>query len=123
MNPGFHRVAVFRDGRQIAEETLTLTEGGRNDVSVEIPVAAPVAQAVPTTAVPTAAETAAAGEAMVATTDPLQDGVEERGGHGVLVGVLVGVVVVAGLAVGGYFLFRGDDEAPFQSSLGTVDFR
>ena len=114
MNPGFHRVAVFRNGAQIAEETVTLTEGARSSLSIDIPTAA---------VVPTAAETAAASvggnEA-----DPLADGPDEGGGgKGVLVGVLVGLVVVAGLAVGGFFLFRGEDEEPFQSSLGTVDFR
>lgn len=118
MNPGFHRVAVFRGGRQVGEETITLSEGASSSLSVEVPVAE-----VATPTVPTAAETAAASEANVATSAPLGEEVDEGGGSGVLIGVLVGVVVVAGLALGGYFLFRGDDEEPFQSSLGTVDFR
>lgn len=118
MNPGFHRVAVFRDGSQIAEETITLTEGASSSLSVDVPVAA-------TPTVPTAAETAAASQATAGTgTDPLGDGADDGGGgNGVLIGVLIGVVVIAGLAVGGYFLLRGDDEEPFQGSIGTVDFR
>ncbi|MFK7998492.1 MAG: hypothetical protein AB8H86_02805 [Polyangiales bacterium] len=118
MNPGFHRIAVFRNSAQIAEETITLTEGASSALSVDIPVAA-----APT--VPTASETAASSEAVVATNvDPLAaDSNDDGGGNGALIGVIIGVVAVAGLVVGGYFLFRGDDEEPFQGSLGTVDFR
>lgn len=117
MNPGFHRVAVFRDGAQIAEETVTLTEGVSSALNVDIPVAA-----VP--AVPTAIETAASSDAVALnSTDPLAASADEGGGNGALIGVIIGIVAVAGLVVGGYFLFRGDGEEPFQGSVGTVDFR
>lgn len=118
MNPGFHRVAVFRDGAQIAEETVTLTEGASSTLSVDIPVAVAIA-------VPTASETAASSEAVAATsTVPLvADSNEDGGGNGAIIGVIIGIVAVAGLVVGGYFLFRGDGEEPFQGSVGTVDFR
>ena len=120
MNPGFHRIAVFRNGSQIAEETVTLTEGSSHQLNVEIPVAVEVAAPV----VPTAAQTAAASEAVaVESADPLAASSDQGGGNGVLIGVLVGIVVVAGLVVGGYFLLRGDDPEPFPGSLGTVDFR
>lgn len=117
MNPGFHRVAVFRDGAQIAEETITLTEGANSALALDIPVLART--------VPTASETAASSEAAAATSaDPLiADPDEGSGGNGALIGVIIGVVAVAGLVVGGYFLFRGDGEEPFQGSVGTVDFR
>jgi hypothetical protein len=117
MNPGFHRVAVFRDGAQIAEETITLTEGASSSLNIDIPVAAALT-------VPTAAETAAASEAVAeGSSDPLAASSDEGGGNGVLIGVIVGIVVVAGLVVGGFFLLRGEDEEPFQGSIGTVDFR
>lgn len=119
MNPGFHRVAVFRDGVQIAEETVTLTEGVSSALNVDIPVATP--------RVPTAVETAASSDAVAVAangSDPLAASADEGGGgNGALIGVIVGIVAVAGLVVGGYFLFRGDGEEPFQGSVGTVDFR
>ena len=97
---------------------------GTATVRLEVPEAGPEPVG-SRNGIPTPSETAAAGAQVDGSAVDLDGRTDTEGGSstGIVVGVILGVVAVAGLAVGAFFLFRGEDEQPFQSSLGTIDYR
>ncbi len=115
VDPGPHTVRVRRGGVDVTMEEFRAGEGQ----TMRIPLTAPANTMI------TPEATAAAGLQPSSTTaEPMAPPAEEReesGGVSPAVWVVGALVIAAGLGVGAYFLFRGEERAPFESPNAIGD--
>lgn len=114
VNPGQHRIAVVREGNVVADRELVWADGARETVELTVPALAEATTT--TTTVPSPEETA---NTVVTSSEVPEEPVASNPSRGrnIAIGVVVGVVVIAGLVVGGVLLFGEDTRDPFEGDF------
>jgi len=105
VDPGPHEITAIRDGEVIASDSVVLSEGGRAQTSLALPVAAP-----------TPAETAEAADPVRPAGPPP---VVDDGGSTWWVWTLAAVVLVGG-GIATFFLLQPKDADAIDGSAGVV---